>query len=53
MTNFVNASLQTIATVLILSGGDLVVKAQYIGGGILLVAGFLAYWLYEKYPVAK
>ena len=50
MTNFVNAGLQTVATVLILYGGEQVIKADYIGGVILLLAGFGAYFLYEKYP---
>lgn len=51
MLNFLNASLQTVATGLVVYGGFVIVDAKdYLGGVILLAAGLFAYFLYEKMP---
>lgn len=46
-----NAGLQLLATGLIASGAmQIIDKADYIGGVLLIVAGLLSYLLYEKFP---
>lgn len=51
MLNFANAGLQAIATALIVFGGALIYESQeYVGGGILILAGLIAYVVYEKFP---
>ena len=50
LVNSVNGSLNSLAILLLVFGANLIMQANYIGGGILIVAGFVARILYEIAP---
>jgi len=50
LVNSVNGSLNSIAVLLLVLGALEIQKGEFIGGGILLVAGFVSRILYEMAP---
>lgn len=50
LVNSVNGSLNSVAVLLIVLGAMEIQKGEYIGGGILIVAGFVSRILYEMAP---